>query len=174
MKNLLLLLSLALFSTSCMTSKRMAKLCAKCPTKDSVSVVTRDSLVYRDSIVVIPPIIEKDTASIRALIECDSLGNLVIKSLEKKLTEKVNTSLTVKGNQVIFKCLLNSHDSLKIHLRWVERHSIKDTYKKEENTPVVTNELKDWQVVLMVIGALTILGILGFIFFKIAKIVKPV
>ncbi len=67
MKNLLLILSLALLSTSCMGPKRMAKLCAKCPTKDSIRIVTKDSLVYRDSLIVVPPVIEKDTASIRAL-----------------------------------------------------------------------------------------------------------
>lgn len=152
----------------------MAKLCAKCPTKDSIRIVTKDSLVYRDSLIVVPPVIEKDTASIRALLECDSLGNIVIKDLESKLTNAVRPVIVRNGNTVTFKCILNPQDSLKIHLQWVERHSVKDTFKQIEKPPVVTNELKDWQVVLMVIGALTILGIVGLIFFKIAKIVKPV
>lgn len=153
----------------------MAKLCAKCPTKDSISVSIRDSIRIRDSIVVIPPApLPKDTAQVSFRIECDSLKDIQIKDLTTKLNGAVRPVIIQEGNKITVKCELTPQDSLKIHLRWVERHKVKDTFKLVEKPPVVTNELKDWQVALMVIGAMAILFVLGRIFFKIAKIVKPV
>ena len=170
MKNIFIILIGIASLASCMTPKRMAKLCAKCPIKDSVSVVVRDSVVLRDSIVVVPPApLPKDTAQVKFTIECDSLKDIKIKDLTTKLNGAVRPIIIQKGNQITVKCELTPQDSLKIHLRWVERHKVKDTFNQIEKPPVITNELKDWQVALMVIGAMAILFVLGRIFFKIAK-----
>jgi hypothetical protein len=174
MKKIIALLLIAVIGTSCMTPKRMAKLCAKCPTKDSIREVVRDSIVIRDSIVVVPPVIVKDTASIRALLECDSLGNVIIKNLESKLNAAVRPVFYQKGNEIVFKCVLNTQDSLRIHLRWAERHTVKDKFVQKEKPPVVVNELKRWQVGLMWTGGISLFLLFLWVFFRVVKFVKPV
>jgi hypothetical protein len=60
-----------------------------------------------------------DSASIVALIRCDSLGNAYLSEIEKLKTGRaVRPSLTVKDNKAIFDCKV---DSMAVYLKMYRR-----------------------------------------------------
>jgi len=98
---LLLLLAMA----SCKSNKPLS------------STISRSMVIERqvDTVVYTLP----DSASIVALIRCDSLGNAYLSEIEKLMTGRaVRPSLTVKENKAIFDCKV---DSMAVYLNMYRR-----------------------------------------------------
>jgi len=135
MKTILyILISLTLFS--CVTEK-------KCSQKFPPQVITKDSISYiekvRDSIVKTPP----DSAKIKALLKCDSLGNVYIQTIEElKLGNKVKPSIKIKDNYIYLDCLV---DSGQVYLAWKEKFYSQNSSKIEQKPPVKVNYLTGFQ-----------------------------
>lgn len=70
----------------------MMMLVASCRSTQYIETVR--SVEVRDTLIVTKP----DTASMRALIECDSLGNLLIREIEALQSEKAKVNTSVKFN----------------------------------------------------------------------------
>lgn len=70
----------------------MMMLVASCRSTQYIETVR--SVEVRDTLIVTKP----DTASMRALIECDSLGNLLIREIEALQGEKAKVNTSVKFN----------------------------------------------------------------------------
>ena len=131
-KYYLLLLAIACLASSCVVTKKQKQnfLSKYCERKDSVSVITKDSLVYRDTT------IYKSIAGPIQYLEnpckllCDSLGNLKnFTPITKKENGSKGTIFKV-GNSIGFKCDI---DSVEVYLAWTENHKTKTTISHTEN-----------------------------------------
>lgn len=101
----------------------------------------------RDTVISLAP----DTALLQALLECDSLGQVHIKEIERyQAGERVKPPVINLDNNVL--TLLSEQDSLNIYLKIRDRYTEKVTADKETET-VYINELKTWQKILMYLGA---------------------
>jgi hypothetical protein len=105
--------------------------------------------VIRDTTVFIPA----DKATAKALLECDSLGNIRLKQLET-LQGKLNakTTINVKDNVVMVDC---NCDSTRIYLQLKERYETVNT--SQNHIITVEKELAWWQITLMWTGAIAII-----------------
>jgi hypothetical protein len=108
--------------------------------------------------------IKSDTASIKALLKCDSLGNVYLEHIsELKLGNKVKPEIQIIDNIITFDCIV---DSIAIYLMWKERY-----IEKADSTTVVPQPVKQqgffhsigkfinqlmWLVVIVVIVGLII------------------
>lgn len=102
MRAILPILALLLVS-SCVTEKKRAKICATCPTKDSVSVVRKDSIIYRDTVLFIT--LAGDTVKVPS--PCDSLGKLKIFEVKEKKNGLV-TTIKSDGKTLTATCAADS------------------------------------------------------------------
>lgn len=125
---LIIVLFSALFSSCFVTKKQRAKICNECKTTDSVYV--KDSIYIRDTVVSIKP----DSATLDALLECDSFGNVRIAEIESLQGDLVNLEARLKNNR--FK-LIAKTDTVKVYvkgnveIRWKYKTKVinKDVYK---------------------------------------------
>lgn len=108
--------------------------------------------------------IKRDTATIKALMKCDSLGNVYIEQIsELKLGNKVKPEIQIIDNIITLDCIV---DSISIYLMWKERY-----IEKADSTTVVPQPVKQqgffhsigkfinqlmWLVVIVVIVGLII------------------
>ena len=136
---LLIFFAFSLLLSSCATRERCARLYP--PSSSSQLNVQNDTIEkIKDSIIYVPA----DSASIKALIECDSLGNAYIKEItELKSGKNVKPSFKLKDNILIMDCKI---DSLAVYFAWKEQHirNIRDSISVQTIVERV-NELTKWQ-----------------------------
>ena len=97
-------------------------------THDSVYVYVENT----DTMVVV----EQDSASMRALLECDSMGNVLMRELEQEQGKNIALSATLKGNVITVDCKQDSMQQLVSRLREVVRE-----YETNDTKEVVTVEV---------------------------------
>ena len=94
-------------------------------THDSVYVYVEN----KDTLVVVEP----DSASMRALLECDSMGNVLLRELEQEQGRNIALSATLKGNVLTVDCKQDSLQQLVSRLREVVR-----AYEANDTKELVT------------------------------------
>jgi len=122
--------------------------------------------VIRDTTIYIPP----DHATVKALLECDSTGQILIKQIETlqgKLNARAN--IRIMGNTIVADCLC---DSMRIYMQLKDRYQTTTTNISETKLQWMEKELKWWQRCLMWMGGISILAIIISVIFMIIKIKK--
>jgi hypothetical protein len=117
-------------------------------TKIEIVEVVRDTTIY------IPP----DQATIKALLECDSAGQILIKQIETlqgKRNAKAN--IRIENNTITADCIC---DSLNIYLQLKDRYQTTTNTTLETKIHPVEKELLWWQKTLLWAGAIFLLTIL--------------
>lgn len=122
--------------------------------------------VVRDTTVVVQP----DQAMVKALLECDSVGNVLIKQLTKyEAGERLKPPKINVSDNIL--TATSEIDSMSVYLtlkdRYVERA---DTLKIIEMKEVEVNWLNSWQKFRLWIGNIVLILIPVGIYFKIKKI----
>jgi|LSQX01.2.fsa_nt_gb hypothetical protein len=107
--------------------------------------------------------IKSDTASIKALLKCDSLGNVYLEHIsELKLGNKVKPEIQIIDNIITFDCIV---DSIAVYFVWKERFTeksdttvIQEPVKKQGFLKSIQKFTKQlfWLVVILIIVGLTI------------------
>jgi len=134
------------------------------PAETKTIVRTEVKEIIRDSIVELP----SDSAWLKALLACDSAGNVYLKTIEE-YQQGTNIKLPlpeIKYNTVIVTAKV---DSSAIYLQWKERHSFKDSIQVIVQPPVEIKEPSNWQWFQIWVGRIS-LGI--FILLAIFKTKK--
>jgi hypothetical protein len=93
-----------------------------------------------------------DSASIKALMACDSLGNVYIRQIASlQMGQNVKPSIQVKDNYIYLKCNV---DSLAVYEKWLRFYNrTSDTINQVKYLPgEVTNELTWLQSLLIKLG----------------------
>ncbi len=131
--NFLLTLLVLVTMTQCVLTKKQKNnfLAKYCERKDSIVYVKKDSIVFKDTTIYVPTIVNTPIyLENPCKLLCDSLGNL--KPFIK--TEKKNgLKSTVKsvGNVLVVEC---ETDSLKARIQYLEHHTIDIEKSHTENT----------------------------------------
>lgn len=174
MKHIVILLALTLTLASCMTQKRMARICAKCTSK----VEVRDSIhevvntVVKDSLIQLPA----DSAWYKLWLECDSSGRVQVKHSETKQGNKAQTNYTLKDNVLRSDCKV---DSQSVAIQWLEQHKEYERIRTEERIvkECIPIKLSKWQTFLLNLGKglfwLVVVAAIGGILWVVWKIWKP-
>jgi hypothetical protein len=114
---LLLLITL----TQCVVTKKQKNrfLEKYCTAKDSVAYVYKDSIVFVDTTIQVPYIVNEPIYLENPCSElCDSLGRL--KKFHKTTSNKgLKSTVHSVGNSIVFKC---ETDSLKARIKWLEHY----------------------------------------------------
>ena len=153
-----LILIMAAFLTSCGTVKYV-------PVEKITETITEIVEVIRDTTIYV----SSDKATVNALLECDSLGSVMIKDiavLQGKLNAK--TSIIIKDNVITAEC---ECDSIAIYAQLKDRYKTTTTSTSETKIqPVEIKEkkggIKNWHVILMCIGA----AVIGYFVCRIRKV----
>lgn len=96
--------------------------------------------IIRDSIVSIPP----DSAWLKALLACDSMGNVYLDAIkEYEQGEKIKIPVPIVKENII--TVTASADSSEIFLKWKERHTSRDSIRVITLPPVEINRPTGWQ-----------------------------
>ena len=136
------------------------------PLQEKEYITKTDSVVIQSVLRDTTVRIEKDSASIRALLECDSLGRVRIReilSLKSGLRVRA-PSLKLEGNTLISQAVV---DSMSIYLTLKDRYHTRirsDTSRSEKEVPVYVQ--RPWQKFLCWSGALCWLLLLGWIGYR--------
>jgi len=119
--------------------------------------IIRDTIERaRDSMIYIKP----DRAFLRAKLECDKRGRVMIKKIEEyEAGFKVRPKIVVRNNYVEIECEV---DSSLIALHWIETHT-RAVDSNRETTTIEVNRLTSWQSFQIWLGR--ILGGLVFLYF---------
>jgi len=129
--------------------------------------IIRDTVqIIRDSIIKIEP----DRAYLKAWIECDKNGELLMKRIEEyEAGKKTTPKIVVRDNYIEIECLV---DSAAIAVHWIETHTNAEN-NTGKTTTIEVNKLKQYQIVLIWAGgaALIFLFIL-LIIWAIKKYIK--
>lgn len=115
-----ILLLLVLFTQCVLTKKQKNNFLKKyCIAKDSTSYTRKDSIVYIDSLIQVPYIINQPVYLENPCAElCDSTGKL--KPFYKTKSSKgLKSTVQSVGNSIVFNC---ETDSLKARIKWLEHH----------------------------------------------------
>lgn len=123
---LVLVLMLAL-CTSCVTEKKRARICRECAGKDSVSVITSEKIVQKDTTIYvsIPGPVQFLDNPCKNL--CDSLGNLKPFRIETKKNGLKSVVESV-GNSIRTEC---EADSLKQVITYLQKEISRRQYEKK-------------------------------------------
>jgi hypothetical protein len=109
MKNLGLVFALSIFLISCfVTEKQREVICNNCKTHTTEYI--RDSIYLKDTVVFIEP----DSASVEALLECDSLGNVRIVEISSLQGRIVKLETQLRNNR--FKAKAQT-DTVKVYVK---------------------------------------------------------
>jgi len=111
-----------------------------------------------------------DSSSLKALVACDSLGNVYIKEIaELKAGRNVKPSVKIKDNFIYVKCEV---DSAAVFNKWSRFYVTQsDTSNKIEYLPgTVTNELTWLQELLVKLGWLFIASVVTFLIYLVIKL----
>jgi hypothetical protein len=123
------------------------------PVEKTTETITEIVEVVRDTTIYIPP----DQAMVKAWLECDSTGQILIKQVETlqgKLNAKAN--IRIVDNTIIADCIC---DSLNIYMQLKDRYQTTTVNTTETKVMWMEKELKWWQKMLIWTGAISILAI---------------
>ena len=128
---LLMLIFMMLYFPSCVTEKKRAEICDKCPiisvSRDSIITVLKDTIIYNTTQ---GPILWLENPCSKL---CDSVGNLKrFEKIEKK--NGLKTTLSTKGNVLSIEC---DSDSLKQVIKGLES---KYTFKEKNDVKTIENK----------------------------------
>jgi FlaG/FlaF family flagellin (archaellin) len=127
----------------------------------TTNTVTHDSIV--EHVTYVPVNVSADSATLQALILCDSTGQAYLSELNQIKGQNVNINTSLKQGRLSVSAKV---DSFKIFNEIKERLQYHSVIKvtEVEKVPVVVNKLKNWQKCLMVTGLaaifLTVLALL--------------
>ncbi len=149
----------ALFMQSCKTKKEVS----------STTLVRTETIreIERDTVVEIQP----DSASLKALLECDSVGNVLLKQIAAYEAGKhVNPpQLDIRDNILTAKVKVDSFGIfMKFRERYVERIDYMESQEKETVT-VYVNRLTGWQKFRVWLGNVVLVVVPVYIVFKCRK-----
>jgi len=145
-KPIILFILLTCLINSCQTIRYV-------PVEKTTETKTEIIETIRDTTIYLPP----DQATIKALLECDSAGQILIKqikTLQGKLNAKVN--IRIQDNTIIADCIC---DSLNIYLQLKDRYQTTTTNTTETKLMWMEKELKWWQKMLVWVGVFSLLAI---------------
>lgn len=159
--SLVVIMTIVLLLTACSAPRHLIR------TTDLRDTVIRTEVV-RDTVVVI----ESDQAMIRALLECDSIGQVhVTEILEYRNGQRMHPpSLKVANNilTVTAKC-----DSIAIYLQLKDRYERHiTTYEQSAVQTIEVNRLNGWQKWWMRTGQVLAFALILFGVFKTRKLLK--
>jgi hypothetical protein len=120
------------------------------PVEKNTEIKTETVEIVRDTTIYIPP----DQATAKALLECDSTGQVLLKQVETlqgKLNAKAN--IRIMDNIIIADCIC---DSLNIYLQLKDKYQTTTTNTIETKIQLVEKELKWWQKTLLWTGAIAL------------------
>ena len=159
MKNLLIFLITALMSTSCLTVKRIER---NCETFYKVCVQTDQSVVYRDTIVTLPPMpvkLPESTINVDLLIKANA-GKLTLPKQQFK-RGLITVSVEVKDNRLLVDATIP--DSLTVQ---PEPVIIYKAIREETTTNTVpvkyipkAYKYAFWLVIIQIVALLAIAGL---------------
>jgi hypothetical protein len=145
-KPFILLASVACMLSSCQTIRYI-------PVEKTTETKTEIVEIVRDTTIYIPP----DQATVKALLECDSTGQVLIKQIETlqgKLNAKAN--IRIVDNTIIADCIC---DSLNIYMQLKDRYQTTTVNATETKVMWMEKELKWWQKMLLWIGGISLIAI---------------
>lgn len=130
-----------LFVTSCEGSRHLIL------GNDSVVVIER----WRDSVVKLPP----DSAWLRAWLECDSTGNVLLRELQTSNGRSTSTGATIIKTDTVTLFEVNCNtDSLELQLK-IRDLKIKEMERSLETKVIeVERRLTGWQTIQIHLGRL--------------------
>lgn len=130
-----------LFVTSCEGSRHLIL------GNDSVVVIER----WRDSVVRLPP----DSAWLRAWLECDSTGNVLLRELQTSNGRSTSTGATIIKTDTVTLFEVNCNtDSLELQLK-IRDLKIKEMERSLETKVIeVERRLTGWQTIQIHLGRL--------------------
>ncbi len=148
-----------LFITACTPSREWCDKRYPAQVHDSVSHDTIEKEVLKP--IYTPP----DSSWLKAWVECDQHGQLIMKRLEEyQAGNNVKPSIQVNGNTVWVKCKV---DSGKVYAIFKSREIRTGTHTVKELPPVKINVLTWWQQAQIygfrVLGILALAGVIFFI-----------
>ena len=152
----LLSYSLTFLASACQTIRYV-------PIEKTVETKTELIEVVRDTTIYIPP----DQAIVKALVECDSTGQILIKQIETlqgKLNAKAN--IRIVENTIIADCIC---DSLSIYLQLKDRYQTTSVNTTETKIMWLEKEWKWWQRTLIWCGGFGIFILCFCIIFIISR-----
>jgi len=139
-----------------------------CQTRFPPQIVRHDSIIrdtierVRDSIIRIKP----DYAYLKAWVECDRNGKLLMKKIEDyEAGSKVKPKIVIRDNYVELECIV---DTMSIALHWIETHT-KAVDSNKEVVTVEVNRLTSWQSFQLWAGRIALIVLFLYFAFKIAK-----
>ncbi len=152
-----LIVTIALFMTSCKAKKEVNR----------ITIVRTEKVLetVRDTVVNV----QADSASIKALLECDSVGNVLLKRIaEYEAGKHVNPpKLDIRDNVLTAKVKV---DSFGIYMTFLERYVERtDFTESREKEIVYVNRLTGWQKFRVRLGDCMLVGIPIYIVFKCRK-----
>ena len=143
---------------------------AACRTPQTIQTdtVREVRIVERDTLITIAP----DSATVRALLDCDSTNQVILRRLETRNGTRIAaTAKTTESTGFLLLSVDCHEDSLTRGLRL--RDSIITTLRTEQRTIEVPAPLTRWQSFCLVLGQITIAllatAFLTFIIFVICK-----
>ncbi len=146
-----------LIMSSCATRERCARLFPPVPVQSTESTKERKETKEKahDSTAYTPA----DSAWLKALLECDSAGNVLLKQItDLQLGHHVKPGINVTGNVLTVNCKV---DSMAVYLRWKDRFESSVTESKASKTYVfMKNYVTNGQVFQMYCGR-AFLALLG-------------
>jgi hypothetical protein len=149
-----ILFSVLLFS-ACVSERKRAKICETCP--ERITIVKRDSIVQRDTMVYLPGEILRDTIK----VECDGNNQPVISIKRPNRGKRGSMNVTRPDvNTIVSECVI---DSQAVAITWNERHSI--TESTEVIVPKQKGVVKWWYALIV---SLLCFGV-GFVYGKYKK-----
>ena len=152
-----LIVIIALFMTSCKAKKEVSN--TQIVQKEIIREIERDTVVK----------VEADSASIKALLECDSVGNVLLKQIaEYEAGKHVNPpKLDIQDNVLT---AMVKVDSFGIFMTFRERYVERtDFMESQEREIVYVNRLTGWQKFRVRLGDFVLIGIPIYVVFKCRK-----
>lgn len=151
-------------------------LAVSCRSGREVVSVTSDSTYSRarvDSSHFTRAVFLPDSASIEALLRCDSLGNVYIAQIERlKTGNRLKPEIIIKNNYLKATC---KADSMLIYQLFASRLNVAGEVKKEETKEVIKPPGKPWfwlTGILPWIGYLPLLLLIAYIIYRLIKIFR--
>jgi hypothetical protein len=168
MKNTIILL-IAFAAFGCNTPRAIERACIKCG-KSTAEIVRVDSFFKVETVVKRDTIVQtkRDESSITALLECDSLGNVLMHIVDSVLNGVAKPSVNITRNILTNKCVC---DTASIALSWNEKHSIERKLESESKT-IIQPEYRDrplnwWQQFKIDFGGYAFAVIAAFVAIKV-------
>lgn len=134
----------------------------------SASSVERQTDSYYEKDVLTPYVVKPDSASILALLACDSLNQVYLKEISTKATPGTTANVLLKNNRlnVAYK---TKHDTIRVPSKIIRR-TVKSVQTVTVTITKTVNVLHWWQKWLMWAGGILIVIIAFFIGMRWSKI----